>query len=207
MESADIKNIVSRVVNSAPNGGTLNEAEVLEWQKNPFVWELVKAVEPSDIPDLFSLMENANWPVANLAVRLLRNFENNAEVLRHYLDIWNNANRPMELRYCVMFPLLDNPELPRELHEKFFNTILANIDSFKRFVITYFTQNDLIKIIEERMRNPKYPPAKRWIRLCSVLASPDEPNARKLIESFKDDPDPFVAKVARTLLEKVLNKT
>jgi hypothetical protein len=207
MKKADVRNIVMRVVSAAPSGGTLNEIDVRKWRKTPFVHELRKAVQPNDIPVLLSLAKNADWPVANLAVGLLRAFKNDLEIRQHYLDIWNDERRPMELRFCVMYPLLDDPDLPRKLHEEFFTTILANLDVYKRTVSDYYiTPEHVLPTVRKRIKDPQYPVTKRWVYLCNALSSPDKLEAREFIEPFKDDLDPFVKKVALTLIEKVFRK-
>ncbi|MCX7176048.1 MAG: hypothetical protein NT159_19415 [Proteobacteria bacterium] len=201
MGNTDARNIVSRIVAAAPTGKTLVEAEVLEWKKTPGVSELCKAVQLIDMPALFSLMESADWPAANLATSLLRAFKDaELKVKKQFLDTWNNKQRPLEVRLCVMYPLLDYPDLPRAMHEDFYATVLNNMDRFKTFALTYFaTPSDVLPTAIDRIRDPKYPVSKRWIYLCNALASPDTEGSRQFIESYKDDSDKFVAKVAQNL--------
>ncbi|MBK5275595.1 MAG: hypothetical protein JJE30_11155 [Desulfuromonadales bacterium] len=195
------RTIVSQIVAAAPLGVGLAPSDVQVWKKTPFVNDLCAAVQESDMPALFSLMEKADWMVANLATSLLRKFKDDPKVRRQYVDVWCNWGRPLEVRLCVMYPLLDYPDLERELHGEFFATIMQNTDRFKAFALTYFaTPNDVLPTAIDRIKTAT--PSKLWIYLCNALASPDVAGARAFIESNTGNSDQFVARVARTLLSQ-----
>ena len=147
-------------------------------------------------------MKEADWPVANLATNLLRAFKDDPDVRQQYLDIWRNSLRPLEVRFCVMYPLLDCPSLELTVHEEFFATIRNNINRFKSFVLTYFeTPDQVLPVSKSRIIDAKNPSSKRWVYLCNALASSDSwEDIREFIETYEDDTDEFVAKVAKTLL-------
>ena len=199
--------IVEEIIASAPTGVSLDPSEVSKWKQTPFVNTLYPHVLASDMSPLFSLMEKASWMVANLATSLLRGdaLKKNPEfgqVLAQYRKVWSDSSRPLEVRFCVMYPLLDCLGAGDKLHEEFFEVILNNVEAFKTFALTYFkAPTDVIPTAIDRIRSAN--PAKIWIYLCNALASTDQTEAREFIEGYKEYPgNPFVAHVAQALLSK-----
>ena len=205
MENATAREIVSRIVASAPSGEAINEIDVLKWRTTPFIKGLAATVQPEDKKPLMSLMEEAAWPVANLAVSLLRVYKDDPNVRSLYLRIWHDHSRPLEARFCVMYPLLDYPDLPSALHQEFFDAIMQNLDFHNQFAVTYFvTPGDVLSEAKKRIIDKQYPNSKRWIYLVNALASPDSSEVKKFIDPYQNDSDPFIANVAKTLSSHVM---
>lgn len=189
--------IIDQIVTAAPTGASLNPSDVSKWKQTPFVNTLYPFVLASDMPALFSLMENASWMVANLATSLLRGdaLKNNpdlSQVLVQYRKVWSDTSRPLEVRLCVMYPLLDSLDQLDPLHLDFFDVIMENVESFKAFALTYFPSPAAV-IPTAKSRIPNANPAKIWIYLCNALASNDKTEAREFIEEYKEFPrNPFV---------------
>ena len=205
MENATAREIVSRIVASAPSGKAINEADAEKWGKTPFIKGLAATVQPEDKKPLMSLMEEAAWPVANLAVSLLRVYKDDPNVRSQYLRIWHDPARPLDARFCVMYPLLDYPDLPSALHQEFFDAIMQNLNFHKQTALTYFRSSDeVMSHVKSRIMDKRYPSSKRWVYLVTALASSDSLEVKKFIEPYKNDSDPFVANVAKTLSSYVM---
>lgn len=199
--------IVDQIVASAPTGASLDLSDVSKWKQTPFVNGLHAVVEERDMPAFFSLMENANWMVANLATSLLRGdalkkYPEFNQVLAQYRKVWSDESRPLEVRLCVMYPLLDSLVQTDPLHAEFFDAIIKNVESFKTFALTYFpSPADVIPTAKSRI--PTATPGKIWIYLCNALASSDKSETQEFIEEYKEFPsNPFVETVAKDLLTK-----
>ena len=85
----------------------------------PLVHKLCEKVLPGDKAAFIALMKGAEFsPTANLATSLLRAFKNDPElkeIRNEYLNVWRDSTRPLELRFCVIYPLLDDPDVDHNL--------------------------------------------------------------------------------------------
>jgi len=77
--------------------------------------------------------------------------------------------------------------------------VLGELDRFLEGERKYFSA-EIVRACRNRMDDPKFV-NKRWMYLLSAHAFDNAEDTASFIKGFLDDPDPFVAKMARESLE------
>lgn len=202
MEVENMGNFATQLMQDIRSGAGIPAEVVKDAYRYPQIDYLRKQVREADLTLLLDLARTQGTPTAALALGLLQPFRERAEVDALLRSLWD-THSDFEVRYNVLFRLLDSPTLDPALHDEVYEFVISNLDSFiPAREYWYGGPQEVLESIRNRLADPAFPNSKAWVYLCSAVASSDEEGARTLIVSYLDSPDHRVARTAETLLAR-----
>lgn len=109
------------------------------------------------------------------------------------------------MRTQLLWRILDDPTLPMEWHNRLFQFVLAEWDTFQASSVKFLGPSHELVIIRalERYGDPSFPTEKKWAYLCSGAGATSYAKAaRALLAIGQQCTDPFIRNVANTLLAR-----
>lgn len=176
----------------------------------PLVDMLRALVVDADEQVVMALCESQSRPHSTLGFYLLDRLTHRASVHKYLIGKWN-ALRPdadIKTRVVIQFKLLDYPKISRNLSRDLWNFTTSSWDSWLSHCVRWcggleavlpFCESRLARCGQPREEGG-YPLSKRWAYLCAALASTDKDGVRKMLMRYAD---PFLARVAKDLLDRV----
>jgi len=160
-------------------------------------------IRDSDIERLLALTRGQRPAVRRTAITLLQRFATRPEVSAALRKLWLD-DADFEVRYAVLWRLLDDPELPFSIHREIFDFIKDNWLRFSEVNRGWYGEPErIIPGVRVRLDDPSFPDSKTWAYLCILLSSPDKKAARELIAGYAASPDPFLREVADFCMSKI----
>src|SRR5215213_335378 len=184
------------------NGNLPTERDSDFLDRMPLIDTLRQRVSEEDLPWLMDIVENEDGLTAGLYCSLLRKYSHRQDVKTRLEGRWDSASAYLKNR--LMWRMLDNPELPQEWHERFFDFVLEEWQVFNDFNLKFLGRSQLgISNIISRLGDSSFPESKKWIYLCCVpVVVEDKKLARILINLGQSIADPFARKVTQILSER-----
>jgi hypothetical protein len=160
-------------------------------------------IRDSDIARLLMLTSDQRPTIRRTAITLLRRFATRPEVSAALRKVWL-SEADFEVRYAVLWRLLDDPQLPTYVHREIFDLIKDKWLEFSETNREWYRETErLIEGVRARLRDPSFPDSKTWGYLCILSSSPDKKTSRELIAPYATSPDPFLREVADFCISKI----
>ncbi len=186
-------------------GGRPNAVDAKLLDRMDLMDELRSRVTEDDLGWILDSVDDDLPIVAGFSVSLLRKYCHREDVQSRLRRRWEDADA--SLRNRIMWRLLDDPDLPQLWHQKVFDVIRDDWETFRGVVLDFrCSQEDLIPSLLRRIGDPTFPESKKWIYACAATAATDRLAAMALISLFRSaTTDSFAQEVADLLLAEFEN--
>jgi HEAT repeat protein len=195
--------ISKKVVQQLRSGERVSDEDAAAINHSPEVDVARRLILDTDIEKLLALARDQRQVLRRTAITLLRHFAARPDVSAALKKRWLDET-DFEVRYAILWRLLDDPLLPSPIHREIFDFIKAN---WLRFTETnrrwYVEPERIIEGARDRLKDPSFPDSKAWGYLCILASSPDKKTARELITGYADSPDLFLREVADFCMSKI----
>ena len=198
--------VADAIVAALKSGSYPSDAEARVLDRRPLIDLLRQRIGNADVRDLLTIVEDGSDGVAGFAVSLLRHHVKQKSVRTCFEARWSKA-RP-HLKNRLMWRLLDDPNLDKAWHERFFDFVQKEWPTFRDFNRDFYGEpGKALASLLNRLADPTFPESKRWIYLCSAPEVVDDRDAAKAIVSLGlSAKDPFQRQVAQKLLKRFFPK-
>ncbi len=195
--------IANKVINDVRHGIFFNDKLADSLDGYPLITYIREKTEESDIPRLLNVINNASLSAGNLALSMLRKFDNKKDIKEYYLSCWKEE-KVFIRKFKLIWRLLDDEQLPISLHEEIYQFIRENFDEFLKEISKWYGgKNNVLSSIKERLKDSSFPSTKDWVRLCSVMASPEHNQVVELLKEYQSSDNKFTAFIAQEMLAEV----
>ena len=206
-EFANTQFVADAILAHIKEGFLPSNEDARRLDSRPLIDTLRSTISGDDIPWLLSIVDSAPDAMAGLACSLLREHATRSEVRTCFENRWYTASPYVKNR--LMWRMLDDPALPHQLHQEFFNFILAEWNTFTAFNRGFYGDGKQgIYNLLSRIGDITFPESKKWIYLCCVPAVVEDLDAAKALMTMGlTMNDPFAHEVATRLLQAFLSKS
>lgn len=201
-KSTELDFAADAIIAHLRQGNRPTDSEAAFLDRRPLIDAFRQRITSNDLDWLLGIVNTASEPVAGLACSLLRHHVSAALVKSAFGKRWDSA-RPY-LKNRLMWRMLDDPELPKEWHQRFFEFVLAEWETFRDFNLTFYgNSRAALGRILTRITDPSFPDSKKWIYLCCPIEVVDDQDAAKAVVFLgRSMTDPFAQHVAEVLLQR-----
>jgi hypothetical protein len=146
-----------------------------ELNKPPIIDTLRSRIRASDIGRLQRMATDKRKAVSALGISLFRPVQRDPDVRKLLFDLWRKKGASYDRRWWVMFRLLDYPDLSMEFHRELFQFTTSNWKQWLADQARNFGgRENLLKVLEARLRNPSWKKSRTWERVLSSLGASDD---------------------------------
>ena len=198
-----IEFICNEFLRGLKNGVPVEDELIKVLMKKPFIPELRKLIEPKDKKFILSLMNSDVQITRTLGVSLSKHIEMDEHIRDALNESWEICT-DYETRFNLMYRLLDDKEADEEIINVIYMFVRENMERWRRDVIAWEGGKD--RILENvQSRYKKHPKHKTWVYLYELFWAPekDKPEAKAIIEEFKNSDYHLNKKVALEILEEL----
>jgi hypothetical protein len=197
--------IAEKVIDDLRNKGKFEDDSLaMDLTAFPFCDPIRSRVTNKDIHILFKLFLSGQKGNQTMALSLLRSQEHQGVIKRFIVEQWEKSREDFEIRYHLMWRLLDFEDLDIDMHNNIYNFVIDNWERWqKRDVIWFKGEECVLDVCLKRLSDDKFPPTKAWAYLCASMAAPEKDQVRELMESYKDSNVSIVGSVARDMLARL----
>ena len=189
---------------TVPIGGVAADLVAL-----PLIDELRQCTEDDDLRWILPGTRDSPTDEAALHVSLLKRFAATPDVQHHLRSMFDTPNTSESLRTHIMWRLLDDPDLPLEWHEKLFTFVLKEWSTFHAIQLRFFGADGdvILPYVLGRIGDTRSPTSKKWAYLCCLPEAVDSRSAQAVLQLSRTASDPFLTRVADTLLRRFFNES
>jgi hypothetical protein len=198
----DLCFVADAIISYLRKGNLPTEEEADYLNRLPIIDELRGRIGEGDQQWVFEIVERESGEVGGLYLSLLRRLDSQANVQLRLHKRWEVADA--FLKAHLMWRILDDPYLPPEWHEKLFDFVLKEWDTFNKVSLKFLGDSQTVVLQAlKRIGDSTFPDTKKWAYLCRVpQAAEDKEAARALVTLGLSMSDKFTQQVAEVLLKR-----
>jgi hypothetical protein len=184
------------------------EAESGWLNRMPVIDAIRQYVRPDDLTWLLPSIDVESRQTRAFLLSLLQPHSNRPDVRDRLQAYWRDPGADAYTRAHLMWRILDDPDLPREWHERLCAFVFAEWKTFAEVCGSFTNDESMVVHSLKRMNDTRMPATKHWVYLCLASCAPETEQiaARTLIGMKSSDAEAFVKTVASRLLTRTVGK-
>jgi len=193
--------VAKAIMKDIRSGTQLDDEVATACNSIPLVDWLRDEVRPDDEDRVLAMFSRTEPGLVALGASLLHGLKDVPGMLARLQDEWARW-ADFDHRYRLMWRLLDYP-LTDDFHSRLYGFTRQNWSAFLAGQESFFgVGSEVLRAVETRLADTRFPPTKAWAYLCCAMASPDTDEVKRLLRGFAEGNrgDEMAQRVARELL-------
>lgn len=212
MEKVIADYLAKKILEDLRNGIAIDSAlAAVIVNKMDLVEKIRSMIDSNDFQILKKLIDMPDFNLVRLGIILLQPLQGkNSQIQQLLLDKWNSTawaspQAEFNVKLELMFRLLDDPNLELKVQESIYDYVLRNHKEWLTAALEYFPfegdYDKLKELIENKLKDQRFPPTKSWLYLLILNAHPDKSKIKGILSKYATSMHPMVKRVADDLLK------